>query len=141
MVTKNVRFCSTRGASKKCSKINGRIFQKKTGQKRTFLFHLLPPEFREKSGKKAPPLPAVFPNALKGRKGEKEMGILNLVGVQSPEERECRRESGISGPHRHLSAWSPGFIPLTNRNIIQPKPFVKCFCQKFFCVKLNPLIS
>ena len=40
MVTKNVRFCSTRVASKKCSKINGRIFEKKTGQKRTFLFHL-----------------------------------------------------------------------------------------------------
>jgi len=41
----------------------------------------------------------VFPNALKGRKGEKEMGILNFqVGVQSPEERECRRESESLNP-------------------------------------------
>ncbi len=69
------------------------------------------------------------------------MGILNLVGVQSPEERECRRESGISGPHEHLSVRSSGFTPLTNRNIIQPKAFVKCFCQKFFYVKLNPIVS
>ena len=42
--------------------------------------------------------PAVFPNALKGRKGEKEMGILNFVGAHSPEERECRRESETLDP-------------------------------------------
>jgi len=39
-----------------------------------------------------------FPDALKGRKGEKEMGTLNSVWAQSPEERECRRESENSGP-------------------------------------------
>jgi len=40
----------------------------------------------------------VFWDALKGRKGEKEMGIPKLVWAQSPEERECRRESENSGP-------------------------------------------
>lgn len=49
--------------------------------------------------KKTPSLPAVFPNAPKGRKGEKEMGILKSVSrVQGPEERECRRESESPGP-------------------------------------------
>ena len=38
--------------------------------------------------KKTPSLPAVFPNAPKGRKGEKEMGILNLFwGSRSRGER------------------------------------------------------
>ena len=60
------------------------------------------------------------------------MGILNLVGVQSPEERECRRESGISGPHEHFHARSGIVASLTNRNIIQSKRFVKCFCQNNF---------
>jgi len=40
----------------------------------------------------------VFPDAQKGRKGEKETGILNCVWAQSPEERECRRESENPGP-------------------------------------------
>lgn len=51
--------------------------------------------------KKISPLPAVFSNAQKGRKGEKEMGILNwlkCLGSQGPEERECRRESESPGP-------------------------------------------
>ena len=61
----------------------------------------------------------ILRTALKGRKGEKEMGILNLVGVQSPEERECRRESGISGPHEHFHARSGIVASLTNENIIQ----------------------
>jgi len=39
-----------------------------------------------------------FPDAQKGRKGEKETGILNCVWAQSPEERECRRESENPGP-------------------------------------------
>ena len=43
--------------------------------------------------------PAVFPNAPKGRKGEKEIGHSKLVSrAQSPEERECRRESVTLGP-------------------------------------------
>lgn len=44
--------------------------------------------------RKTPPLPAVFPSVPKGRKGEKEIGHSKLgSGAQSPEERECRRES------------------------------------------------
>ena len=53
--------------------------------------------------RKTPPnlSPAVFPNAPKGRKGEKEKGILkNVFGVQSPEERECRRESEPLAPRK-----------------------------------------
>jgi len=43
---------------------------------------------------------------LKGRKGEKEMGILKSVfGVQGPEERECRRESESLNP---TDACAPG---------------------------------
>ena len=60
------------------------------------------------------------------------MDTLNFVGVQSPEERECRRESGISGPHEHFHARSGIVASLTNENIIQRKPFVKTFCQKIF---------
>lgn len=75
----------------------------------------------------------VFPNAQKGRKGEKEMGILNdKVGVQGPEERECRRESEIPGPLQHFRVVSSGSTPLTNRNVIHKMLFVKCFCQKNF---------
>ena len=47
------------------------------------------------------------------------MGILNFAGVQSPEERECRRESGISGPHEHFHARSGIVASLTIENIIQ----------------------
>ena len=56
-----------------------------------------------------------FSNAQKGRKGEKETGILNCKkgGVQGPEERECRRESESLGP------LSNGLIPLTFHNVIQ----------------------
>lgn len=70
-----------------------------------------------------------FPNALKGRKGEKEMGILNcknLVGAQSPEERECRRES------ESLNPLPLGLPPLTIRNVIQFLLFVKKIVKKIF---------
>lgn len=70
-----------------------------------------------------------FPNALKGRKGEKEMGILNcknLVGAQSPEERECRRES------ESLNPLPLGLPPLTIRNVIQFLLFVKKIVKNFF---------
>ena len=71
---------------------------------------------------------AFYSDALKGRKGEKEMGIQNSVWAQSPEERECRRESENSGPamvKRHI-------YPLTNRNVIHKMRFVKYFVKKFF---------
>jgi hypothetical protein len=58
------------------------------------------------ANKKTPADAGIFSDALKGRKGEKEMGILNLlVRVQSPEERECRRESENSGPD---GRWASG---------------------------------
>jgi len=54
--------------------------------------------------KKTPPFPAVFSGCLlKGRKGEKEISRhpkLFCVWAQSPEERECRRESENPGPER-----------------------------------------
>ena len=82
--------------------------------------------------KKTPPFPAVFPSVPKGRKGEKEIGHSKLnLGAQSPEERECRRESEPLVP-TDVSIWSSGFVPLTNRNIIHKKRFVKGFCQKIF---------
>ncbi len=76
----------------------------------------------------------MFPNAPKGRKGEKEMGILNhKIGAQSPEERECRRESESLDP-MGACAPSPGLPPLTNRNVIHFMLFVKYFCQNYFLV-------
>ena len=82
--------------------------------------------------KKTPPSPAVFPSVPKGRKGEKEIGHSKLVlGHQSPEERECRRESEPLVP-TDVSIWSSGFVPLTNRNVIHKKHFVKCFVKKNF---------
>lgn len=78
-------------------------------------------------------MPAVFPSAPKGRKGEKEIGHSKLVfGAQSPEERECRRESEPLVP---TVAFAPGHrdsSPLTNRNIVYKKRFVKCFVKKKF---------
>ena len=65
-------------------------------------------------------------------KEKKKLDTLNLVsGAQSPEERECRRESEPLVP-TDVSIWSSGFVPLTNRNIIHKKRFVKGFCQKNF---------
>ena len=62
------------------------------------------------------------------------MGILNCQnGVQSPEERECRRESESLGPIEVFTP-SPGFPPLTNRNVIHILLFVKYYCQKNFLV-------
>lgn len=77
----------------------------------------------------------MFPNAPKGRKGEKEIGHskLNLSGAQSPEERECRRESESLNPIWAFAP-SPGLPPLTNRNVIHNYLFVKYFCQIYFLV-------
>ena len=77
----------------------------------------------------------MFPNAPKGRKGEKEMGILNhKIGAQSPEERECRRESESLDPNMGFSTQPQGLPPLTNRNVIHKLLFVKYFCQIYFLV-------
>lgn len=57
------------------------------------------------------------------------MGILNcknLVGAQSPEERECRRES------ESLNPLPLGLPPLTIRNVIQFLLFVKKIVKNFF---------
>jgi len=74
-------------------------------------------------------LPAVFPDALKGRKGEKEMGILNSVWAQSPEERECRRESENPGP-----VIVKRFSSLDESKYNTQKTICQDFCQKFFLV-------
>ena len=58
---------------------------------------------------------------------------LSKVGVQSPEERECRRESESLGPIGVFTP-SPGFPPLTNRNVIHFFIFVKYHCPKYFFV-------
>ena len=85
--------------------------------------------------KNAGGFPPVFPNAPKGRKGEKEMGILNhKIGVQSPEERECRRESESLNPNVGDYPCRRGIPPLTNRNVIHFYLFVKYFCQIYFLV-------
>lgn len=77
--------------------------------------------------------PAVFPNAPKGRKGEKEMGILKYVfRAQGPEERECRRESESPDPAEALRHPVIGFVPLTNRNVIHFLLFVKRFVKNIF---------
>ena len=76
--------------------------------------------------RKTPPGgPAVFPNGLKGRKGEKETAILNFTGAHSPEERECRRESESLDPTEAVASGHRGLFPLTNRNIIHINQFVK----------------
>lgn len=68
-----------------------------------------------------------FPDALKGRKGEKEMGILNLRGAQSPEERECRRESENPGPDKVKR-----FSSLDESKYNTQKTICQVICQKFF---------
>jgi hypothetical protein len=70
-----------------------------------------------------------FPDALKGRKGEKEIGILNSVWAQSPEERECRRESENSGPDIVKR-----FSSLDESKYNTQKTICQVFCQKFFLV-------
>ena len=82
---------------------------------------------------------AVFPNAPKGRKGEKEIGHSKpICGAQSPEERECRRESESLNP-MGFSPRRRGFplCPLTNRNVIHFLVFVKYFCQNYFILFPN----
>ena len=60
------------------------------------------------------------------------MGILNDVWAQSPEERECRRESENPGPQQTFCVWLMELLPLTNRNIIHKQGFVKWFVKKKF---------
>ena len=58
-----------------------------------------------------------------------------MFGAQSPEERECRRESEPLVP-TDVSIWSSGLIPLTKLNIVYKNRFVKCFVKKNFCIVL-----
>jgi len=86
--------------------------------------------------KKISPFPAVFSNAQKGRKGEKETGTLNCKKRWGP---KVQRRENVGGS---LNPWGPfdnfklsksnGLILLTNRNVIHFIRFVKYFCQKFF---------
>jgi len=69
---------------------------------------------------------------MKGRKGEKEIGILNFYGAQSPEERECRRESENSRPNRCLASGQVNFRPLDESKYNTQKYICQVFCQKFF---------
>ena len=48
--------------------------------------------------KNAAGFPAVFPNDPKGRKGEKEMGIINFVGPR------VQRRENVGGS---LNSWAP----------------------------------
>jgi len=47
----------------------------------------------------------------KGRKGEKILDIPNFKKAQSPEERECRRESESLGPPGALHLCQRTFTP------------------------------
>lgn len=83
---------------------------------------------RIQAKKKTPPvLPggvSECPERKERRKRNGHSKLSNWVGAQSPEERECRRESESLNP---VSLGSP---PLTNRNVIQYLLFVKNICQK-----------
>ena len=57
------------------------------------------------------------------------MGILNSVWAQSPEERECRRESENSGPFIVKR-----FSSLDESKYNTQKTICQVFCQKFFLV-------
>lgn len=71
-------------------------------------------------------------------KEKKKLDTLNFVlGSQSPEERECRRESEPLVP-TDVSIWSSGLIPLTNSNIVYKNRFVKCFVKIFFSIFFCP---
>ena len=68
-------------------------------------------------------------------KEKKKLGTLNLLlGSQSPEERECRRESEPLVPTDTFAPGHQVLSPLTNRNIVYKKRFVKTFVKKNFCV-------
>jgi len=54
----------------------------------------------KKNCKKISPLPAVFSNAQKGRKGEKETGILNCKNLGS----KVQRRENVGGS---LNPWAP----------------------------------
>ena len=77
--------------------------------------------------KKSHPRGWLFPDAQKGRKGEKETGILNSVWAQSPEERECRRESENPGPDKVKR-----FSSLDESKYNTQKTICQVFCQIFF---------
>ena len=64
---------------------------------------------------------------MKGRKGEKEIGILNCFGAQSPEERECRRESENPGPDKVKR-----FSSLDESKYNTQKAICQVICQKIF---------
>ena len=83
--------------------------------------------------KKIPPSPAVFPSVPKGRKGEKEIGHskLKMFGAQSPEERECRRESEPLVP-TDVFASGHWVIPFDNLEYSIQKSIRQVFCQNFF---------
>ena len=76
-----------------------------------------------------------FPDALKGRKGEKEIGILNCVWAQSPEERECRRESENSGPQQTFLRLVNGIASFNESKYNTQTRVCQVFCQKkVWCV-------
>ena len=82
--------------------------------------------------KKTPPFPAVFPSVPKGRKGEKEIGHSKLwCGHQSPEERECRRESEPLVPTDVFTSII-GFVPFDDLKYSTLKSIRQVFCQKNF---------
>jgi len=62
------------------------------------------------------------------------MGILNLRGAQSPEERECRRESENSGPDKVKR-----FSSLDESKYNTQKTICQVFCQKIFLVCVSVL--
>ena len=82
--------------------------------------------------KKIPPLPAVFPSAPKGRKGEKEIGHSKLVLGPRVQRRE-----NVGGS---LNLWSPqmfshlviGFCPFDDSKYSIQKMICQDFCQKNF---------
>ena len=55
-----------------------------------------------------------------------------MFWAQSPEERECRRESENSGPVRCLASGQMGFVPSDESKYNTQKYICQVFCQKIF---------
>ena len=76
----------------------------------------------------------IFSDALKGRKGEKEIGILN-----SSFGSKVQRRENVGGSLKTLgptNAWRPviGFNPFDESKYNTQKMVCQEFCQKFFLV-------
>jgi hypothetical protein len=82
--------------------------------------------------KKTPPFGSVFPDALKGRKGEKEIRHPKLLFGPKVQRRENVGGSLKTLGPQTLGIWSNRFNPFDESKYNTQKMICQAFCQKNF---------